>query len=196
MRIRLGQWLLAAVLLAAVVVAFGQAGYFLSSPAQRPERADLMVVLGGDDGDRSVTAARLYGQGLATRILLTGVEARPGEVRELYQNWRAQFLMKAGVLQDAILFDSVSANSMEEAVNARRLMEQKGWRSVIVVSDPYHMRRLSWAWGRVFAGSGLKFRLVATSPDWWKPDRWWLDEKGAQAVITEYIKLVYYLAVK
>jgi len=193
---RLGRWLLAAALLVTVVVAFGQAGNFLSSPAQRPEHADLMVVLGGDVGDRSLTAARLYRQGLATRILLTGVEGRPSEVREHYQNWRAQVLMKAGVPQDAILFDSVSANSMEEAVNARRLMEQKGWRSVIVVSDPHHMRRLSWAWGRVFTESGLKFRLVATSPDWWKPGRWWLDEKSAQAVITEHIKLVYYLAVK
>jgi uncharacterized SAM-binding protein YcdF (DUF218 family) len=190
------RWLLAASLLVAVVVAFGQAGYFLTLPAQRPEHADLMVVLGGDVGDRSLTAARLYRQGLAGRILLTGVEGRPSEVREHYQNWRAQFLMKAGVSPDAILFDSTSANSMEEAVNARRLMEQKGWRSVIVVSDPHHMRRLSWAWGRVFAESGLQFRLVATSPDWWKPDRWWLDEKSAQAVITEYIKLVYYLAVK
>ncbi len=36
------------------------------------------------------------------------------------------------------------------------MMEARGWRRVLVVSDPYHMRRLSWTWRRVFEGSGLE----------------------------------------
>ena len=72
-------------------------------------------------------------------------------------------------------------------------MEANGWRRVLVVSDPYHMRRLSWVWGRVFRDSGLSYSLVASSPQWWNPDGWWHDEKSAPLVIVEYIKLAYYL---
>ena len=59
--------------------------------------------------------------------------------------------------------------------------------------NPYHLRRLSWTWARVFRDSGLSYSLVATSPQWWDPDGWWHDEKSAPYVIMEYIKLAYYL---
>ena len=60
-----------------------------------------------------------------------------------------------------------------------------------VVSDPYHMRRLSWTWGKAFEGSGLQFTLVAILPAFWKPDAWWRDEKSGAAVIMEVIKRVF-----
>ena len=72
-------------------------------------------------------------------------------------------------------------------------MEARGWRRVLVVSDPSHMRRLSWTWARAFDGSGLAYTLVASSPEFWQPDAWWRDEKSGAAVILEYIKLAYYL---
>lgn len=53
-----------------------------------------------------------------------------------------------------------------------------------------------WAWNKVFAGTHLEFRVAASEPLWWKPGTWWAHEKSAQAVITEYIKLGYYLATK
>ena len=45
----------------------------------------------------------------------------------------------------------------------------------------------------VFRDSGLSYSLVASSPQWWDADGWWRDERSAQAVIMEYIKLAYYL---
>jgi hypothetical protein len=62
-----------------------------------------------------------------------------------------------------------------------------------VVSEPYHMRRLSWTWRSVFEGSGLQYSLVATSPAYWQADRWWHDEVSGATVIIEYIKIIYYL---
>jgi len=152
-----------------------------------------MVVLGGDGGDRGLKAARRYAAGMAPRVLLTGLEASPPEVRRAYLHWRAQVLVEAGVPQERFEYDIESGNSWEEAVNTRRLMEARGWRRVLVVSDPYHMRCLSWSWRRVFEGSGLEYSLVASSPAFWKSDAWWRDETSGQAVIVEYVKLAYYL---
>jgi hypothetical protein len=56
------------------------------------------------------------------------------------------------------------------------------------------MRRLAWTWHRVFKGSGLGYALVASNAQWWMPDAWWRDERSGQFVITEYIKIAYYVA--
>ena len=183
----------AAVAIGLVIGAISQAGRFLERPADpAPSRADVLVVLGGDAGDRGLALARLYSAGLAPRVLLTGMEGSLPETRRAYLHWREQVLVDAGVPRDRLLYDEESGNSWEEAVNTRRLMEARGWRRALVVSDPYHMRRLSWTWGKAFEGSGLHYSLVASSPAFWEPDAWWRDERSSAAVIMEVIKLGYY----
>ena len=190
------RWIAAAALVLAALSVFAvlQAANFLQEPASQPAPADLMAVLGGDGGDRGLTAARLYAAGLAPRVLVAGMEGSPPEVRRAILHWRVQVLTERGVPPERLEFDFESNNSMEEALNTRRLMEARGWRRVLVVSDPSHMRRLSWTWRRVFEGSGLEYSLVASSPADWKPEIWWRDEKSGAAVILECIKIAYYLA--
>ncbi len=185
----------AVTILALSVWAVSQAAYFLESPADPvPTQVDIAVSLGGDAGYRGLTAASLYTAGVTSRVLITAMDDSPALARRAIRDWRLQVLLESGVPQDRIEYDIESVNSWEEALNTRRLMEQRGWRRVIVVSDPSHMRRLSWTWRRVFAGSGLELFLVATSPAYWKPDVWWRDESSGAAVILEYIKIAYYLA--
>lgn len=174
-------------------VAISQAGRFLEAPGSTPSQADIVVVLGGESGDRALMAARLFRESFAARLLVTGLETSPPEVRPAYLHWRAQVLAERGVPLDRIIYDSDTTNSWGEAVNTRRTMEANGWRRVLVVSDPYHLRRLSWTWAQVFRNSGLDYSLVATSPRWWDSEGWWHDEKSAQVVIMEYIKIAYYL---
>jgi hypothetical protein len=44
-------------------VAISQAGRFLEGPASAPSPADVVVVLGGESGDRALTAANLFRDG-------------------------------------------------------------------------------------------------------------------------------------
>ena len=147
-------------LLAAAALAFVAAygGYWLQAPAQAPARSDAIVVLGGDEGDRALRAIELYRDGFAPTLVLTGFDygsaAPPAE-----QTWRADFLGKRGVPPSALVFEADPRNSYMEAENTLALMKRQGWRRVIVVSDPPHMRRLDWTWERVFRGSGLAYTL-------------------------------------
>ena len=174
--------------------AFWYAGQYLSAPAGVPRAADCIVALGGDTGDRIMKALDLYRRGYAPWILLTGVEDSPSDTRRAYLTWRAEYLVKAGVPSAAILYDEHSTNSRDEARNTLALANARGWKSVLVVSDPPHMRRLARAWGKAFAGAGKNYILVATAPAWWRERAWWQSERAAQFVITEYVKLCYYLA--
>ena len=177
----------------AIVYAVSRAGYWLEAPGQAPAPADAIVVLGGNDGDRALRALALYRDRYAPTIVLTGLEhgnsAPPANL-----TWRAEFLIARGVPKSALRFEVYSENSYEEAANVLALMRKQGWRRVIAVSDPPHMRRLAWTWKRVFEGTGLQYLLVASAADWWVPGRWWRDEHSGAFVISEYIKLAYYFA--
>ena len=198
MTVRARGWVLGIVVCFILVTGWltSQAGRVLQGGSQLPEHADVLVVLGGDSGDRTLKALQLYKAGLAPRVLLTGVEESPLDARKPYLTWRQQMLVEAGVPRDSILLDSRSENTMEEAVNTRQLLVERGWRRALIVSDPPHVRRVNWAWRKALRGTNLEFQVVASEPRWWVADSWWTHEKSAQAVIMEYIKLAYYLATK
>jgi uncharacterized SAM-binding protein YcdF (DUF218 family) len=191
-------WILLAFVLvgavAAGVLAYGvsKAGYWLEAPARPPERANAIVILGGDDGERSLRALALYRDGYAPIIVLTGLE-RGNAAPPARLTWRADYLAAHGVPKSALRFEVQSRNTYEEATQVLALMRKQRWQSVIVVSDPPHMRRLSWSWARVFQGSGLRYVLVRSAAEWWSPGDWWRDELSGAFVIMEYIKLAYYM---
>jgi hypothetical protein len=58
--------------------------------------------------------------------------------------------------------------------------------------NPANLSRLDWVWAKVFEGSGKEYRLVAAPLEGWNPGRWWENDKSAQYVFTEIIKLAYY----
>lgn len=53
------------VLVAGLLLLIAFAGRHLATLAQSPEKADLIVALGGDGGSRVLTAAKLYREGWA-----------------------------------------------------------------------------------------------------------------------------------
>ena len=187
------RWLGASALLGCAALAGGflYAGQFLAASSQAPAKADLLVALGGDDGARANGTLGLYRAGFAPRILLTGVGVH-SKTRPSYLSYQARYLMDQGVPEKVLLFDSRSTSSWDEAVNTLQLMREMSLDRALVVSDPPHMRRLSWVWGKVFAGSGKTYTLVASDMDDWDAEFWWRTSPGAQFVFSEYIKLAYY----
>ena len=177
---------------AAGTIAFFQVGYFLEAPSQQPETADLIVPLGGGSSNRIHKAAELYEQGFAPNVLLIGAGGHDANTRPHSSDWRIRFLLAHGVPDNMLVFDEISTNSWEEAVNTLRLMRERNWRRVLVVSDPPHLRRLAWAWGKVFEGSGKEYRLIAAQLEGWDPGRWWQNESSARFVVMEVNKLAYY----
>lgn len=180
------------VVLAALVLSIYLAGDFLSTPAQIPVKADIVLALGGDNGDRVVMASKIYKQGYAPRVMLTGLENSPLITRVNYLNWRVEFLTEQKTPFDSIILESEAGNSWEEAVNTLAILKLHGWKRVIVVSDPPHLRRLSWVWSKVFTGSDKEFVLVSSEPAWWSPLHWWTNDQSGLFVVMEYIKLGYY----
>ena len=178
---------------ALAITFFLSLGLLVSRYAGTPEKTDVIIVLGGDNGLRVNKGAELYNAGYASHVILTGIDER--FYHPSHPNWRERRMMELGVPKKAIKVDAKSTTTWEEALNTSNTMEKKGWKSVIVVSDPPHMLRLHQTWKRAFEGSSKKFILVSTKPTWWHPFSWWENNKSYQFVISEIKKNIFYIAV-
>lgn len=180
-------------LIAAAVFMTLNLGNWLSSPAGQPMQADVIVSLGGDEGERVETALSLYQAGYAKYILLTGVEPAYAKGRRNYtDDSRSRYLLKQGVPEAALMFDNQARNTWQEGVNTTQLLKNKAWNSALVISNPPHMRRLKQTWQPLFDKQALQFQLIQTRSADWNPQRWWQTEKWAQFCLKELTKLIYY----
>ena len=122
---------------------FLAAGALLASPAALPQRANLVVVLGGDDeGARYARGRQLVLDGYSAHMW----QSNPKAVD------RVDALAKLpGV---AVHFDSAPGNTWQEAQAVQAWMQAHGYKSALVVSDPPHLLRVGFAfasnlWGKV-----------------------------------------------
>jgi uncharacterized SAM-binding protein YcdF (DUF218 family) len=125
-------------------------------PPQGLPQADLIIILAGETraaefprpmpevgeaGDRLIYAAHLYQQGAAPLILHSGGSIdwlatgdNPGQ--------DAPFLLEImGVPRQAVLLETDSRNTYESAVACRKILEERGFRRVILVTSASHMPR-------------------------------------------------------
>lgn len=130
---------------------------FQNLPPQDLPKADAIVVLGGatkpadpprpwvevaDEGDRLFHALKLYREGKAPRIILSG-----GRI-----DWQgaggtpesadmAELLVAMGIPKSAILQDPTSLNTRQNAVNVKKIMEEQGIRKILLITSASHMPR-------------------------------------------------------
>lgn len=135
--------------------------------------AQAIVVLGGGTGaaiaprlypdlksgaDRVIHAARLYLAGKAPLILASGghVEWRLNDQSEA--SGMQQILVEQGVPASAIVLETQSRNTAENARSTYQLLQARGIDSILLVTSALHMRRAY----RVFQSTGLQVTPVAT----------------------------------
>lgn len=164
-----------------LIVAWWSAGAVLQWPAVAPGPADAVIVLGGGDGARYQKGRALILAGFAKTLMISHPDSAA---------LKDSALRLRGVM---VHTDKHSDSSWNEAEAMRRWMAREGIRDVLVVSDPPHLLRLSFACWGVFRGSGMSYRFIASEPPWWSAWRWWDNESAALFAGTEVMKFGYYL---
>jgi uncharacterized SAM-binding protein YcdF (DUF218 family) len=158
------------------------------------QAADVIHVIAGPD-DRTDYAIQLYQRGYAKQIFFTGgfctfhnyYHGQHGQERALEQ----------GIPREAIAIDDAQViSTYEEAVRLKEFIahSRSPVRSVIVVSDPFHMWRSRWAYRQVLGDQvGLRMAPVPFEAGPYQR-RWWTGEASRQYVKEEYLKIAYYYA--
>ena len=155
--------------------------WVLDEPAAQ---SDALMVLGDDNyaGDRAFHAAELYREGVAPVVVVSG--------RMLRQNASLADLMahdleSFGVPATAIVkLKHRAENTREEAVEASGLIQNRGWRRVMVVTSNYHARRARFIFRRILP-SNVSLRVSGARDSEFDPLRWWETRQGAKLFVVE-----------
>lgn len=103
-------------------------------------QADAIILLEGDGFNRYRHAARLYNQGIATKIVFSG-----GIVDYDYGSYPFKdiepLLLNEGVAVKDIIHENISLNTREQAVQIIKLADERKWKRLILVASPEHQYR-------------------------------------------------------
>jgi uncharacterized SAM-binding protein YcdF (DUF218 family) len=77
-------------------------------------------------------------------------------------------------------------STADEAGFAAVLVQRCGWRSLIVVTSPYHTRRAGWTFRRAIGDATRVTTVASGAPS--RPWRWWSRERDTEAVLLEWVK--------
>jgi uncharacterized SAM-binding protein YcdF (DUF218 family) len=147
---------------------------------------DLIVVSTGSY-ERFLFAAKLFKENPNSHMLILGDRRLetplPGKSPLDIAKMETIVL---GLQEDKLEFRH-STSTLVDARQAKNLMEEKGFKSASVISDPYNMRRLGIIFEYVFKDSNFVLRF-AHGQERWKPDKWWMEEEDFKFVFKEWIK--------
>lgn len=173
------------------------------------EKADAIFILGGNINDRTACAAQLYNEGWSKKLIPLGAnydyvqEVLIGCNPDCQSNdcnpCKPDALLMQEILEtnlnipfDAIVPIPEGTSTKEESESILSFCLENNYKKIIVVSDLFHLRRISYVFIKPFENKGIKVILKGAKNSHYSEERWWQFEQGLIMVNNEYIKLMYY----
>jgi uncharacterized SAM-binding protein YcdF (DUF218 family) len=186
------------IIIAFVVIIIGLSLYLapndLASCDDKPSNqkpcqpADAIVaVSGGDTWARTREAVLLYQRGWAPKLIFSGAaqdKSGPSNAEAMRREAK-----KAGVPDEDILTEELSATTKQNAENTREIFAKNNISSVILVTSAYHQRRAGLEF-EARAGSAINLRNHPVSSDNQWSSWWWLTPTGWYLAIGEFVKII------
>ena len=147
---------------------------FISGRTPRPaNKSDAIVVLGArvmPDGELSTTLLRrvetayeAYDAGFGDYLIVCGAQGEDEPVTEAFAMREA--LIRMGVPEDRVILEDQSYNTEENLGNARKIMDERGMKTALVITSDYHLQRSLW----LAKDAGLVAEgMAAPGPDLWQ----------------------------
>ncbi len=164
--------------------------------ADPPRPADAIVVFAGGVGEsgkagggyqeRVKEAIDLYQAGHAAHLIFSSGFVFAFQEAEVMKG----LAVANGVLASAIVLETKAANTHENAKYVGEILSERGWRSVLLVSSPYHMRRAVWAMQQIAPGLTIVSRPVPASQFY--AHTWGANAEQIRGILQEYAAIVAY----
>ena len=185
---RLGVWRALVVATFALVFVVGGLGFvgFLSQlrvdELKPASRADGIVVLTGGSS-RVSDAVELLAKGYGKRLLISGVHPtnRVNDISRSVPDSQA-------LLDCCADLDRSAVNTRSNAAETRRWAQERGFRSLIVVTSNYHMPRAIVEMSHAMPDITLiPFAVVSEK---WRDEPWWTSGPAMRLLLSEYVKYI------
>jgi uncharacterized SAM-binding protein YcdF (DUF218 family) len=161
-----------------------------------PRRADAIVVFAGGVGEsgqagggyqeRLERAVDLYRAGYAPRIIISSGFVFAFKEAEVMR----ELALSQDVPPAALLLETQAANTRENVVFTHDILAAHHWRSILLVSSPYHMRRALLTWRKAAPEIAVMAAPVTRS-------QFYAHDRGAslaqiRGIAQEYVALINY----
>lgn len=182
-------WTAAIILGAALLcLAFYLGTGFILSPQDKLEHADAIVAIsGGRTTVRADKAIELYKKGYAPLLIFSGAALDDGPSNAFAMRDQA---LAQGVPAKDILIDQDAQNTYQNATNTKKILDETGGHSLILVTSPYHQRRADMTF-RFVLGPSTKVLGVSSVDDRWSKSQWWRRGFPLTITVSELYKLIY-----
>lgn len=156
--------------------------YTYLNVSQQPQPADVIVVLGGGDGQRERYAVQLYEHGYAPHVLASGHAETMG--------YAIKLIIEGGVPDSRLLINDEATSTYDEAQQVLNLLIEIDAQSALIVTDAFHTRRARATYQHVFSEHNIEITMVSPNSEI-EPSTWW-NSKYSKLVTAEYAKMLYY----
>ena len=203
MNLRRFRWLAVALIVCGLLtLGFGVAAlrvgtWLVVNEPLRP--SDIIFVTDGRTPQRELEGAALFHEGWAPRVALAlARDGASAEVRRLSgepppQEYSAMILGRRAVPAAAIVrMDRVVENTLQEMQANFDYARAQGFRQVIIVSSPYHTRRIRVIWDRNFERE-IPAIVRASRYERVDPARWWRARRSLEAIVHEVAGITHLL---
>jgi len=182
--------------------------WYLAEPlklAQPPEKADAIVVFAGGVGEsgkagqgyeeRVKYAVELFKQGYSGHLIFSS-----GYIYTL----KEPAVMKAvatslGVPEQAMILEEEAKNTLENVLYTSEILKRQNWKSILLISSPYHMRRAYLVWKKNAPEIKVTYAPIQQSLFFSHPDKdsnyriiQLITIAQIKAIVHEYLGLAYY----
>lgn len=167
-----------------------------------PEKADIIFIPGSSNWVLAETAARLYKEGKAEKIMPSGMyfyqfgrfmnervtDERYKGIYETEAEFLASVLIKNGVPKEDVIKEEKATNTYENAIFSKELLREMGLeiKSAIICPQAFHARRALMTYSHLFPDT--KLYVVPTNTQNITSDNWYNTERGRQVVLGELRK--------
>ncbi|WP_421716489.1 ElyC/SanA/YdcF family protein [Arcobacter arenosus] len=163
----------------------------------KPSQSDLLVCLGGGDHmNRTRKSAELIESDLIksnTIILTSFAKTLIDKENKIYDDKRKIFLEKLNYKDLNIIVEKDPKNTAEEIIYIKKYMIENGMKTVTIVSEPAHSRRilLFSSFLSVKGDENLVFNVVGSDDKSWTKYNYYQNKYALNYALTELSKIVY-----
>lgn len=167
-----------------------------------PEKADIIFIPGSSNWVLAETAARLYKEGKAGKIMPSGMyfyqfgrfmnervtDERYKGVYRTEAEFLASVLIKNGVPEENVIKEERATNTYENAIFSKELIKEMRIevKTAILCPQAFHARRAFMTYSHLFPDT--EFYVVPTDTQGITAGNWHKTERGIQVVLGELKK--------
>ena len=151
--------------------------------------ADVIVILAGEDSERVEYGAYLFREEWSKkdRIIMAG---GPLVWKYSWASLMKEHAEHIGIPGKDILIEDKSRSTEEDAKYTKEIIRKHGYKSLILVTSPYHSRRAATIFQKVM-GKDIKVISAPVEHSWFKFDDWWKRRRDRAIVLNEGSKFLW-----